>query len=60
MEDALSLADASELEYDVAMDMTLYLSKERHAIPWKVAYSKLMAIDVLLTSTNISAMYKVI
>ncbi|XP_053981166.1 glutamyl aminopeptidase-like [Hylaeus volcanicus] len=58
LEDAFSLAAAGELEYGVAMNMTAYLPKERHAVPWMVASSKLTAIDTLLSSTNSSSKFK--
>lgn len=58
LEDAFSLAAADELDYEVAMNMTTYLPKEDHAIPWKVAASKLMSLDTLLSSTNASSKYK--
>lgn len=60
LEDAFSLADASELEYSIAMDLTLYLPEERHSIPWSVADTKLTTVDTLLSSTDISSKFKVI
>nr|XP_031842296.1 glutamyl aminopeptidase-like [Nomia melanderi]XP_031842297.1 glutamyl aminopeptidase-like [Nomia melanderi]XP_031842298.1 glutamyl aminopeptidase-like [Nomia melanderi]XP_031842299.1 glutamyl aminopeptidase-like [Nomia melanderi] len=58
LEDAFSLAAAQELDYGVPMNMTAYLSQEHHAVPWKVAESKLTAIDTLLSSTNLSSKFK--
>ncbi|XP_032666261.1 glutamyl aminopeptidase isoform X1 [Odontomachus brunneus] len=58
LEDAFSLADASELEYGIAMDITAYLPEESHSVPWAVANSKLTTIDTLLSSTNISSKFK--
>lgn len=59
LEDAFSLADATELDYDIAMDMTAYLVNEAHFVPWKVAASKLSSINSLLTSTDLSTRFRV-
>lgn len=59
LEDAFSLAAAGEIDYAVAMDMTAYLQKEYHAIPWKVAESKLGTIDTFLSSTSSSSKFRV-
>lgn len=59
LEDAFSLASAGELDYGVTMNMTEYLPREEHAIPWNVVSSKLRAIDILLSSTNSSLKFKV-
>ncbi|XP_074105010.1 glutamyl aminopeptidase isoform X1 [Cotesia typhae] len=58
IEDAFSLAQASELDYSVALDMTSYLTKERNAVPWDVASSILLTIDKLLFSTSISSKFR--
>ncbi|XP_066600502.1 aminopeptidase A isoform X2 [Prorops nasuta] len=58
LEDAFSLASAGLLDYSTAMDMTAYLPRENHAVPWSVASSKFTEIDTLLSSTDISTMFK--
>ncbi|XP_076174900.1 glutamyl aminopeptidase isoform X2 [Ptiloglossa arizonensis] len=58
LEDAFSLAEAGELDYGVAMDMTKFLSGEYHAVPWIVAASKLTTIDTLLSLTSSSSKFK--
>ncbi|KZC09844.1 Glutamyl aminopeptidase [Dufourea novaeangliae] len=58
LEDAFSLADAGELDYDVPMNMTEFLRSESHAVPWLVAQSKLTAIDSLLLSTSLTSRFK--
>ncbi|XP_017883945.1 glutamyl aminopeptidase isoform X3 [Ceratina calcarata] len=58
LEDAFSLASAGELDYGIAMNMTVYLPLEKHALPWSVASSKLTDIDTLLSSTNFSSKFK--
>ncbi|EGI70560.1 Glutamyl aminopeptidase [Acromyrmex echinatior] len=50
--DMFSLADAGEIEYNTVMDINVYLIKESHAFPWKVAKSKLMTMHALLTSSS--------
>ncbi|XP_076239529.1 glutamyl aminopeptidase [Calliopsis andreniformis] len=58
LEDAFSLAAAGELDYGVAMNMTRYLPQEHHVVPWKVAESKLTALDTLLSSTTSSSKFR--
>ncbi|XP_008550321.1 glutamyl aminopeptidase [Microplitis demolitor] len=58
IEDAFSLAQASELDYSVALNMTSYLAQERNAVPWDVASSMLLNIDKLLFSTSISSKFR--
>lgn len=41
LNDAFSLADASQLDYDVALDLTQYLKNETEYVPWRVAVAKL-------------------
>ncbi|KYQ54762.1 Glutamyl aminopeptidase [Trachymyrmex zeteki] len=50
--DMFSLADAGEIEYDTVMDISVYLIKENHALPWMVAKSKLMTMHTLLASSS--------
>lgn len=59
LDDAFSMAEASALDYAIAMNMTTYLSKELHNVPWEVAASKLSSIESLLSATHISDQYKV-
>lgn len=58
IEDAFSLAQASELDYTIAMNMTSYLGQEHSAIPWQVAASKLLTLDALLASSSISSKFR--
>lgn len=58
-EDAFSLAEAGELDYAVALNMTLYLSSEKHFSPWSVVANKIKTIDKLLSSTAIASKYQV-
>ncbi|KAJ8675168.1 hypothetical protein QAD02_010954 [Eretmocerus hayati] len=58
VEDAFSLADAGELGFDTAMNITLYLGGEKHYSPWYVANNKLRNIDTLLSSTATSSKFR--
>ncbi|XP_053945175.1 glutamyl aminopeptidase-like [Anastrepha ludens] len=58
LNDAFSLADATQLSYDTALNMTEYLSKETEYVPWYVAASKLTSLKRLLMFTEIYVNYK--
>lgn len=52
LNDAFSLAEAVQLDYNVPLDLTKYLEKETKNVPWSVAASKLLKMYNLLASTN--------
>lgn len=52
LNDAFSLAEATQLEYGVALNLTKYLAKEVQNVPWSVAASKLTAIRKLMAQTG--------
>ncbi|XP_024870969.1 glutamyl aminopeptidase-like [Temnothorax curvispinosus] len=52
LDDLFSLADAGELEYNIVMDISVYLTEEYQTLPWAVARSKLMTMHTLLTSSS--------
>lgn len=52
LNDAFSLADASQLAYDVPLDLTRYLKAETEFVPWKVAIAKLSEMKNLLYYTE--------
>lgn len=52
LNDVFSLADADEVNYDVAFDMMSYLQAETQYVPWKVAATKLSAIKRILMFTE--------
>lgn len=52
LNDAFSLAEATQLSYDIALDLTQYLEKETEYVPWSVAVSKLSVIRRLLYYTK--------
>lgn len=52
LNDAFSLAEATQLNYDVALDLTRYLEKEPSNVPWSVATAKLLGIKNLMYNTE--------
>ncbi|KAH8399407.1 hypothetical protein KR215_009733 [Drosophila sulfurigaster] len=58
LNDAFALADATQLPYDVAFDMTKYLAKEEDYVPWSVAASKLTSLKRTLYYTSSYVKYK--
>lgn len=52
LNDVFSLADASQISYDIALDMTTYLTKETDFVPWYVAATKLQALQINLVQTE--------
>lgn len=48
LNDAFLLAEATQLEYKVALDLTSYLVKETEYVPWSVAIDNLLAIRKLV------------
>ncbi|XP_053945174.1 glutamyl aminopeptidase-like [Anastrepha ludens] len=58
LNDAFSLADATQLSYDTALDMTSYLTKEQDYVPWSVAATKLTTLKRALMFTDTYVNYK--
>ena len=52
LNDVFSLADANQVSYEVALDMTTYLGKENDFVPWSVAATKLQALQGNLIFTD--------
>lgn len=50
--DAFALADAGQLNYSIALNLTKYLSKEMEYVPWSVAISRLINIRNRLYNTD--------
>ncbi|XP_073818650.1 aminopeptidase A-like [Musca autumnalis] len=53
LNDVFALADASQITYDIALDMTKYLEKEYDFVPWYVAATKLQALQGNLMQTEV-------
>lgn len=59
IDDAFNLARGGYLGYEVAMEMTKYLDKELHYLPWDSAYDAIMYIkDMFITSANYNDLRK--
>ncbi|XP_020715909.1 glutamyl aminopeptidase [Ceratitis capitata] len=58
LNDAFSLADATQLSYDIAFDLMKYLAKEEDYVPWSVAVSKLTSLKNSLMFTETYINYK--
>ncbi|XP_068236621.1 glutamyl aminopeptidase-like [Palaemon carinicauda] len=54
LSDALALADAALLDYNVALDMTTVLASERDYVPWDAAAGRLIVLKKLLSGTDAS------
>ncbi|XP_037899330.1 glutamyl aminopeptidase-like, partial [Glossina fuscipes] len=57
LNDAFSLADSTQLKYDLALDMTKYLIEETDFVPWSVAAGKLTSLRRVLMFTNSSEQF---
>ncbi|XP_013790479.2 aminopeptidase N-like [Limulus polyphemus] len=53
MDDAMDLARAGLLPYDLALMTTLYINKERNYLPWEAALESLSYIDMMLSRSAI-------
>lgn len=49
--DAFSLAEATLLSYDIALDLTSYLTNETEYVPWSVASTNLLSLKNQLYHT---------
>lgn len=52
LNDAFSLAEATQLDYEVPLNLTRYLANETENVPWNVAASKLGGIRRLMSHTE--------
>lgn len=50
VDDALTLARASKLDYRIALNLTLYLVNEVEYVPWRSALGALNFIDSMMSS----------
>lgn len=58
LDDALDLAKAGLLDYDLALNTTLYLSKEEEYVPWEAAMHSLSYLDLMLCRSTIYGKWK--
>jgi len=59
LDDVFSLAEAGLVSYNLAMDMTRYLTSETEYIPWSVASSKFKKFHTVMISSPSYAKLKV-
>ena len=60
VDDALNLARASLLDYNMALDLVSYLSLETGHMPWKAGRSNLRYVEKMLERTGSYGAFKVI
>jgi aminopeptidase N len=61
LDDALNLARAGTLAYDVALDMTRYLAtKESHYVPWTAVFENLRFLNLMLRQTPAYGLFQVL
>ncbi|XP_075149946.1 glutamyl aminopeptidase [Haematobia irritans] len=53
LNDVFALADANQVSYEIALNMTKYLENEEDFVPWYVAATKLQALQDNLMRTDI-------
>ncbi|XP_077484643.1 aminopeptidase N-like [Amblyomma americanum] len=58
IDDALDLARAGQLQYDLAFDVLEYLPKERHHVPWNAALTNFQKLDPVLRHTKVYEKWK--
>uniref|UniRef100_A0A1A9WMJ6 ERAP1-like C-terminal domain-containing protein n=1 Tax=Glossina brevipalpis TaxID=37001 RepID=A0A1A9WMJ6_9MUSC len=58
LNDAFSLADSTQLKYDLVLNMTEYLIVENDFVPWSVAAAKLISLHRRLIFTDISELFR--
>lgn len=61
LDDALNLARAGILGYDVALNMTRYLAtRENHYVPWKAVLENVRFLDLMLRQTTAYGWFQVL
>jgi aminopeptidase N len=61
LDDALNLARAGVLGYDVALDMTRYLAaRESHYVPWKALFDNMRFLNTMLRQTPAYGLFQVL
>jgi hypothetical protein len=61
LDDALNLARAGTLSYEVALNMTRYLAtRESHYVPWKAVFENWRFLDFMLRQTPAYGVFQVL
>ena len=58
MDDALNLATAGKLDYDIVMNLTRYLAKEEEYLPWESTLSGLASIADMMSRSSGYGLFK--
>ena len=58
MDDAINLAKSGQLDYETALGLTGYLSKEEEYVPWFSALKGLSYIDNMLKEKKAHGLFK--
>lgn len=59
MDDSLNLAQAGLLDYDLALNLTLYLEREDEFLPWDATFSSLSYVASMMSRTSGYGLFKV-
>lgn len=59
LNDAFSLADATQLSFSVPLNLSKFLANERSFVPWRVAATRLKSIKGLLYYTELFPQFRV-
>jgi aminopeptidase N len=59
MDDALNLAEAGVLDYEIALNLTQYLEREEDYLPWDSALNSLSFIRSMMSRTSGYGLFKV-
>ena len=59
MNDALNLAEAGQLDYETAFNLTRYLDRETEYVPWEAALASFTYISSMMSRTSSYGLLKV-
>jgi len=61
LDDALNLAQAGILGYEVALNMTRYLAtSEHHYVPWRAVFENMKFLELMLRQTTAYGHFQVL
>ena len=60
MDDALNLAEAGLLDYEIALNLTQYLEKEEEYVPWEATLSSFSYVSSMMSRSSGYGLFKVI
>jgi len=58
LNDAFALAEAGRIDYKIPLDMTSYLTRETHLVPWDTIYASLKDLGTKLRNTQVYRKYR--